>query len=83
MAMETNKTSVDLSRHDDLEKPNVHHDEIINSMTPIEQKRLIRRIDTRLVITLGFLYCISLLDRTNMGAASVAGYLYSSNKTRS
>ncbi|KAJ5379380.1 phthalate transporter [Penicillium cosmopolitanum] len=69
----TNKTSTDLPQHDDLEKPNVRHDEIINSMSASEQKRLIRRIDTRLVITLGCLYCISLLDRTNMGAASVAG----------
>lgn len=67
-------TSTDL--HDDLEKPNVHHDEIISSMSAIEQKRLIRRIDARLVITMGFLYCISLLDRTNMGAASVAGYIF-------
>ncbi|KAJ5995538.1 phthalate transporter [Penicillium waksmanii] len=69
----TNKTSTDLPQHDDLEKPNVHHDEIITSMSASEQKRLIRRIDIRLVITLGFLYCISLLDRTNMGATSVAG----------
>ncbi|KAJ5692551.1 hypothetical protein N7462_001974, partial [Penicillium macrosclerotiorum] len=58
---------------DDVEKSTAHHEEILNSMTPEEEKKLIRRIDIRLVITLGFLYCISLLDRTNMGAASVAG----------
>lgn len=43
--------------------------------TPAQQKRIIRRIDLRLAVTLGVLYCISLLDRTNLGAASVAGYV--------
>jgi hypothetical protein len=38
-----------------------------------EQKRIYRRIDLRLVATLGCMYMISLLDRTNLGAASVAG----------
>jgi hypothetical protein len=40
-----------------------------------QQKRIVRRIDLRLAVTLGCLYCISLLDRTNLGAASVAGYV--------
>ncbi|KAL2870160.1 major facilitator superfamily domain-containing protein [Aspergillus lucknowensis] len=55
----------------DLEKPNAHHEE--TAFTPQQRRRLIRRIDARLVVTLGCLYCISLLDRTNLGAASVAG----------
>src|ERR1700712_201321 len=62
---------------EDTEKGALHHEEIIDSFSPAEQKRLIRRIDIRLVITLGFLYCVSLLDRTNLGAASVAGYVQS------
>ena len=49
------------------------NDERINAFTDEEQKRIVRRIDMRLVLTLGGLYCISLLDRTNLGAASVAG----------
>ncbi|KAL4904014.1 hypothetical protein BDW74DRAFT_31494 [Aspergillus multicolor] len=61
------------SRLEDVEKPAVHHDETLSPFTPQERKRLIRRIDMRLVVTLGCLYCISLLDRTNLGAASVAG----------
>lgn len=61
----------------DTEKGAFHHEEIIASFSPSEQKKLIRRIDIRLVITLGFLYCVSLLDRTNLGAASVAGYVQS------
>ncbi|EME88204.1 uncharacterized protein MYCFIDRAFT_55210 [Pseudocercospora fijiensis CIRAD86] len=41
--------------------------------TPAEAKKLIWRIDVRLVLTLGFMYCVSLMDRTNLGIAVVAG----------
>lgn len=39
------------------------NDATIASFTPEEQKKIIRRIDRRLVLTLGFLYCVSLMDR--------------------
>lgn len=45
----------------------------IEALSPEEQKRTIRRIDIRLVSTLGFLYCISLMDRNNTGIAMIAG----------
>ncbi|KAL4986010.1 major facilitator superfamily domain-containing protein [Aspergillus falconensis] len=61
------------SHIEDVDKPAVHHDETLSQFSPQERKRLIHRIDLRLVVTLGCLYCISLLDRTNLGAASVAG----------
>jgi hypothetical protein len=35
----------------------------IDALTPEEQKKLIWRIDVRLVLTLGFMYCVSLMDR--------------------
>ena len=38
-----------------------------------EQRRIVRKIDWRLVPTLGFMYCVSLMDRTNLGIAVVAG----------
>lgn len=38
-----------------------------------EQTNIIRRIDRRLVLTVGAMYCASLMDRTNMGAANIAG----------
>lgn len=41
--------------------------------SPEEQKRIVWRIDRRLVTTLGVLYCVSLMDRTNLGAANIAG----------
>lgn len=62
----------------DLEKSNIEHlertisgdsdaanDARIAALTPEEQKKVIRRIDIRLVLTLGFMYCVSLMDRTN------------------
>ena len=45
----------------------------IDALTPEEQKKLIRRIDIRLVLTCGFMYCVSLMDRTNLGIAAVGG----------
>ena len=49
-------------------------DEFASGFTPEEQRKLIHRIDRRLVVTVGVLYCISLMDRTNLSAAAVAGY---------
>lgn len=57
----------------EIEKSAFHNEEIINSFTPDEQKKIVRRIDVRLVLTMGCLFIVSLLDRTNLGAASVAG----------
>lgn len=37
------------------------------------QKRIMRRIDRRLVVTVGLMYCVSLMDRTNLSAANIAG----------
>lgn len=37
------------------------------------EKRVIRKIDIRLLIILGALYSIALIDRTNLSAARVAG----------
>ncbi|KAL8830198.1 MAG: hypothetical protein Q9170_005844 [Blastenia crenularia] len=38
-----------------------------------EQRSIIHRIDLRLVVTCGLLYCFSLIDRGNLGNASIAG----------
>lgn len=41
--------------------------------TPEQQKKIIRRIDLRLVTMTGLAYCVSLMDRTNLSMAAVAG----------
>jgi len=46
---------------------------IENAFTPAEQRKIMWRIDTRLILSLAFMYCVSLMDRTNLGIAAVAG----------
>lgn len=55
---------------DSSEKAN---DAAIEAFTPEEQRKIMWRIDRRLVLTLGFLYCVSLMDRTNTGIAAISG----------
>ncbi|KAL5583873.1 hypothetical protein FOVSG1_015224 [Fusarium oxysporum f. sp. vasinfectum] len=38
-----------------------------------EQRKIIHRIDRRLVVMLGSIYCVSLIDRTNLSNAAIAG----------
>ena len=38
-----------------------------------EQRRIMRRVDFRVTAVTGAMFCISLMDRTNLGAASIAG----------
>ncbi|VUC23596.1 unnamed protein product [Clonostachys rosea] len=47
--------------------------EAFDEFTPAEEKRIKRRIDRRLVTTCGVMYCISLIDRTNLSSAAIAG----------
>lgn len=44
-----------------------------NSLTDREQTAAIRAIDIRITIVLGVMFCVSLMDRTNLGAAAIAG----------
>src|SRR4051794_7787100 len=49
------------------------NDARISRFSLAEQRKIIRRVDRRLVLTLGFMYCVSLMDRTNLGIAVVGG----------
>jgi hypothetical protein len=66
----------------DHEKEVISHKEDINSsthddyeceFTEAEQRKIIHRVDRRLVVTVGVLYCVSLMDRTNLSSAAIAG----------
>jgi hypothetical protein len=61
-------------------KEDIHHDgssegEYECEFTLKEQRKIVHRIDRRLVVTVGVLYCISLMDRTNLSSASIAGFV--------
>lgn len=45
---------------------NVINEARIERFTEAEQKRIVWRVDRRLVLLLGFMYCVSLMDRTNL-----------------
>ncbi len=49
------------------------NDARIARFTPEEQRKIVHRVDRRLVTTLGALYACSLMDRTNLGAVNIAG----------
>lgn len=55
------------------ESKDLEQDTPIEEFSPAEQRRIKRRIDRRLVATCGVMYCISLIDRTNLSAAAIAG----------
>lgn len=40
-----------------------------------QQRRIMRRIDFRVTTMTGVIFFISLMDRTNLGFASIAGYV--------
>lgn len=59
------------------ELANVNHDdgqEMDDQMlTEREQRTTLRAIDIRVAGLLGVMFCVSLMDRTNLGAAAIAG----------
>lgn len=65
-----------LERLNTAEASNKMNDARISALTTQEQKKLVHRVDKRLVLTLGVLFCVSLIDRTNTPLAMVAGMDY-------
>lgn len=41
-----------------------------------EQRRIIHKVDRRLITALGLLLCVSLVDRANLGNAMISGYCF-------
>ena len=58
-------------RHDKLGPES--YDPIIDRYTEEEVKKIVRRVDLRLIPLCGLMYCVSLLDRTNLSNAAIAG----------
>ncbi|KAL8671622.1 MAG: hypothetical protein Q9168_003873 [Polycauliona sp. 1 TL-2023] len=50
-----------------------NYDPIIAQYSDAEINRIIRKVDFRLVPLCGLMYCVSLLDRTNVSNAAIAG----------
>lgn len=48
-------------------------DHLDSTLTVREQRNALRLIDLRVTVVTGVMFCISLMDRTNLGIASIAG----------
>lgn len=55
--------------------PNIGAEEPTHVFTALQQRKIRHRVDRRLIGVLGLMYCISLMDRNNMGSAAIAGYV--------
>jgi len=71
--MDHEKNDPELRHVDAADKGSDSHDDDDHGFTLKEQRKIIGRIDRRLVVTVGAMYCVSLMDRTNMSAANIAG----------
>ncbi|KAL9006062.1 MAG: hypothetical protein Q9188_001189 [Gyalolechia gomerana] len=60
------------SKHHDESGPG-RYDPIIDRYTEAEIRRVVRKVDFRLIPLCGLMYCVSLLDRTNLSNAAIAG----------
>ena len=50
--------------------------EVVEDDMPLDQqRRILRRVDLRVTVVTGVLFFISLLDRSNLGAAAIAGFV--------
>lgn len=63
----------DQSRAPSKEEHMSDDDRFLADWSEAEQSRLIRRVDLRLIPLCGLMYCVSLLDRTNLSNAAIAG----------
>ncbi|KAF5013203.1 hypothetical protein FDECE_782 [Fusarium decemcellulare] len=58
--------------HDSLKEASLEENGV-EMMPMADHRKLVHRIDRRLIVTTGFMYCVSLMDRTNIGSANIAG----------
>ncbi|KAG4440833.1 hypothetical protein IFR05_003705 [Cadophora sp. M221] len=56
-----------------LDSAGGHNPQVVYGIDEAHQKKVIRKVDIRLLPMLGLMYSISLVDRTNLGLALVAG----------
>ncbi|KIW30235.1 uncharacterized protein PV07_05994 [Cladophialophora immunda] len=74
MSLHRNSDVKDVSQQvEDIPLPKVEVADTDHGFTKKQQMLILRHVDRRLVLTCGFIYCISLMDRTNLGIAVLSG----------
>lgn len=49
------------------------HESNGDEISPSEERRIVHKIDRRLITALGLMFAVSLMDRTNLASANIAG----------
>lgn len=62
-----------IDKIEDVNQPALNDVDYDEEYSYPEQRKIIHRIDRRLVTMTGLAYCVSLMDRTNLSMAAVAG----------
>lgn len=73
MKTATSEEAVTESKIENIGVPALNNVDYDEEYSLQEQRKIIHRIDRRLVTMTGLSYCISLMDRTNLSMAAVAG----------
>lgn len=73
MSPPNSEKDTNLERIEDVNQPALSDADYDEVYTLPEQRKIIHRIDRRLVTMTGLAYCVSLMDRTNLSAAAIAG----------
>ncbi|KAI0460534.1 major facilitator superfamily domain-containing protein [Xylaria acuta] len=73
MDNDSDKGPYDVGQVEKIERtqPAVSDEE--DEFTEREARKIVHKIDRRLLLTIGFMYCVSLIDRTNISFAAIAG----------
>lgn len=61
------------AHHEHLSDDDLYKQSSTVEYSSAEQKAIVKRLDIRIVTMTGLIYCISLMDRTNLSNASIAG----------
>ncbi|KAL4894136.1 major facilitator superfamily domain-containing protein [Aspergillus ambiguus] len=70
-SIEALETKMTTEHNENVGQPPKEH--IESDLTPAEGKKIIHKIDRRLITALGLMFAVSLMDRTNLAAANIAG----------
>lgn len=73
MSPPNSEKETSLERIEDINQPSLNDTDYDEEYSPREQRKIIHRVDRRLVTMTGLAYCVSLMDRTNLSMAAIAG----------
>jgi hypothetical protein len=51
----------------------LRHEPTEDDLLPSERRKILHKIDRRLITALGLMFAVSLIDRANLGSANIAG----------